>query len=364
MARTPHRAAALSTTWLTLLALAGCAGTGGNSPPSGPGPATNSPAADAVTLDALVGTTWIAEDIDQRGVVDRLQSRLEFLGAAGVAGLAGCNSYSGPASRSGAEFRLGPFATTRKACPPAVMDQESRFLDALARARTARTDHGLLYLQDGAGNAIVRLSQLQTIPGSPAGDFPEGVLRAYAWQCTDGQEILMRNLLRERAITIGLPDGEHRLEQTVSASGARYANADATIVFWTRGDTATLERRGSAVVPCRERRADSLREDARLRGVIYRALGNEPGWTLEIGPQTRLDWVTLYGAERHAFTTSTATVTSDGISYTAGQGANSIKVAIRAGRCVDDGEIAYDYTATVEFRGTAYPGCASKLADR
>jgi membrane-bound inhibitor of C-type lysozyme len=201
-------------------------------------------------------------------------------------------------------------------------------------------------------------------PGPQSEAFPEGVLRAYAWQCTDGQEFLMRNLLRERAITLGLQDGEHRLEQTISASGVRYADAGENMVFWTKGDTATLERVGSAAVRCQERRAESLREDARLRGVIYRALGNEPGWTLEIGPQTRLDWVTNYGAERHVFVESSAVVTPDGISYTATQHSNSIKVTIRAERCVDDGDVAYDYTALVEFRGTTLRGCASKLTAR
>ncbi len=98
--------------------------------------------------------------------------------------------------------------------------------------------------------------------------WPEGVLRAYVWQCTDGQAIVMRNLLPERAVTIALADGAHRLDQTVSASGVRYADADERIVFWTKGDSATLERAGSAVVACTERRAESLREDARLRGAL------------------------------------------------------------------------------------------------
>ena len=37
---------------------------------------------------------------------------------------------------------------------------------------------------------------------------------------------------------------------------------------------ATLERQGAPAVTCEERRAESLREDARARGVTFRALGN------------------------------------------------------------------------------------------
>ncbi|HEX9208545.1 MAG TPA: hypothetical protein VF851_09925, partial [Steroidobacteraceae bacterium] len=113
-----------------------------------------------------------------------------------------------------------------------------------------------------------------------------------------------------------------------------------------------------------ERRAESLVEDARVRGVIYRALGNEPGWTLEIGPQAQLDWITNYGTERVRFTESKVTVSADGLTrvYTAGQGENSITVTVRPERCVDDGDIAYDYTAVVEFGGTTLRGCASRLS--
>ncbi|HEX9208740.1 MAG TPA: MliC family protein, partial [Steroidobacteraceae bacterium] len=141
-----------------------------------------------------------------------------------------------------------------------------------------------------AGSAV---TQRPTVAGADA--FPEGVLRAYVWQCADGQRIVMRNLLPERAITIALQDGEHRLQQTMSASGVRYADDGERVVFWTKGETATLERTAATPVHCQERRAESLVEDARVRGVIYRALGNEPGWTLEIGPQAQLDWITNYG---------------------------------------------------------------------
>ena len=89
--------------------------------------------------------------------------------------------------------------------------------------------------------------------------------------------------MREKAIAIDFHDGTRRLDQTVSASGVRYA--DSVVVFWTKGSTATLERQGTPPVQCEERRADSLREDARVRGVVYRGLGNEPGWVLEVGPR-------------------------------------------------------------------------------
>jgi membrane-bound inhibitor of C-type lysozyme len=95
---------------------------------------------------------------------------------------------------------------------------------------------------------------------------PAGVLRAYAWHCDDGRNFVMRNLWRERAISIPMHDGSHRLDQTRAASGARYASSGESTVFWIKGGTATLEHKGEPTVRCLERREESMREDSRLGG--------------------------------------------------------------------------------------------------
>ena len=196
---------------------------------------------------------------------------------------------------------------------------------------------------------------------SPAVDeVPEGVLRAYVWQCADGQTLVMRNLFREKAIAIDFHDGTRRLDQTVSASGVRYA--DSVMVFWTKGSAATLERQGGPVVQCEERRADSLREDARARGIVYRALGNEPGWILEIGPAGKLNWTTNYGQDRYDFEQTQATTMPDGTSvFTAQKDAVTLKATVKAERCVDDGDVEFDHVVTVESGGRTFRGCGTRL---
>ena len=77
---------------------------------------------NAVDFQKLAGTTWVAEDIDRQGVIDNLQSRLQIVSIAEVAGHGGCNSYHGPAQLGSAtSLHLGPFATTRMMCAPAAM---------------------------------------------------------------------------------------------------------------------------------------------------------------------------------------------------------------------------------------------------
>ena len=165
-------------------------------------------------------------------------------------------------------------------------------------------------------------------------------------------------------IEIDLDARRQRLAQTASASGVRYAAQGDAVVFWIKGDTAPLERRGVSAVQCTELRAESLREDARARGVAYRALGNEPGWILEIGPGDTLDWTTNYGEDRHVFKGAIEARGGEGIdsrSFTASSDAGSIAVTVRAEPCTDDAGFAFDYSATIAFAGGTLRGCAVRL---
>lgn len=116
------------------------------------------PEFDASTL---TGSTWVAEDIAQRGVIDYLQSRLQFVSSDRVAGFGGCNAFNGSLELSSDRLRIGPLAATKKLCPPAIMDQEERFLKALESVRSARIENGLLFLQDEAGRDVLRFWRVE-----------------------------------------------------------------------------------------------------------------------------------------------------------------------------------------------------------
>ena len=203
----------------------------------------------------------------------------------------------------------------------------------------------------------------QPSPAALPGEAPpEGVLHAYVWECDGGLTLNVRNLFREDAVTIDLHEGERKLPLVVSASGAKYA--DETLTFWTKGSEATFERKGTAPVQCREVRAKSLLADARLRGVVYRGTGNEPGWMVEIGPATRLLFVTNFGAERHEFDGSSTTgADPSGVTvFTARHGAQEIKVTVAREACTDDMSGAeFDHRMIVEFGGQGLRGCAAAV---
>ncbi len=117
----------------------------------------------------LIGSQWIAEDIGGGGVIDGSHSTLHFAAPNQVDGDTGCNLFRGPLASEGQTIRLGPLATTRRACAPAMMDQERRYLTALARAASLRRDGTLLILLDDGQRPLVRYSRVDptAIPTRP-----------------------------------------------------------------------------------------------------------------------------------------------------------------------------------------------------
>jgi heat shock protein HslJ len=127
--------------FLMMLALAACGG----------GPAVTTGKAEgagkAATADQLLGTEWLLEDLGGSGVLEGIQATLAFPQAGRIAGQGSCNRYTGPVTL-GADgaFKAGQFAMTRMACPPAVMDQETQYIQALANGERVAFDGPSLIL--------------------------------------------------------------------------------------------------------------------------------------------------------------------------------------------------------------------------
>ncbi|MEZ0335234.1 MAG: META domain-containing protein, partial [Gemmatimonadales bacterium] len=74
---------------------------------------------------------------------------LEFPESGKVAGRGSCNRFFGSVEISGESIKLGQLGSTRMACPEAVMNQESRYFQALEAAEryTRNGDELLVYAQ-------------------------------------------------------------------------------------------------------------------------------------------------------------------------------------------------------------------------
>lgn len=115
----------------------------------------------------LSGSEWLLEDLGGAGVLDNIQTTLAFPEAGKVAGNGSCNRFFGPAEIHGDAMKLGPLASSRMACPEAVMHQEAKYLQALQAAeRFEWKDPYLLIYCKGFEKAL-RFTQMA--PGKPAG---------------------------------------------------------------------------------------------------------------------------------------------------------------------------------------------------
>jgi len=316
---------------------------------------------------SLVGTSWTVEDIDGRGVIDRAQSTLTFESTERVSGSTGCNRYLAPLRLSGPALSFGMGSTTRRACPPALMEQERRFLTALQMTKTYRQDGDTLWLLGEAGGTLARLTRTeasaqgrQPPEGAPSGgEVPIARLKAYAFACANGPSFVVRPV-DDEAIDLVLPEGTRRLRHAHTASGTKYVDEEITV--WHNGREAVLEVAGHAH-QCAEDRAQSIQEDARLRGVEFRSTGNEPPWVLEVLPD-QLVFISDYGTARLAMPrpaaladpANTATV------YTAISEARRLEVRIEARECIDSmsGE-RFEAMVSVETDGRRYQGCGQAL---
>ena len=126
---------------------------------AGPAPGAVSAASPVPASSPLAGTSWRAEEIRGQRATDDAAPTITFESPARAVGSTGCNRYIAPLDVAATTLRLGEIVMTRRACPPAVMDQEQRFVAALAAARAYRQERDVLLLLDEGGRPLLRLSR-------------------------------------------------------------------------------------------------------------------------------------------------------------------------------------------------------------
>lgn len=177
------------------------------------------------------------------------------------------------------------------------------------------------------------------------------------------------------AATLRLPesitDREVRLTPDPAASGARYRGRDAAgeVVFWEHQGQATLTMTGAPDRTCRPQEAATPWDESRLLGAEYRAVGQEPGWTLEVDEGRRMAFVGDYGNTRVVTPAPPPVTTAAGgppnanrITYTARTEAHALTLEVVRQECHDAmSGASYPTTAVVKLDGREYRGCGRWL---
>lgn len=122
---------------------------------------------------------------------------------------------------------------------------------------------------------------------------PDGIVFA-------GEHLRLTAYFLDGSVRIVFSDGQERhLPQVIAASGARFS--DGSMTFWNKGDEAFVTWDGEEyTVRVVDPDMDPW-ERARRAGVTLRAVGQEPGWLLEIWDNRRVDLLLDYG-DTHVMT--------------------------------------------------------------
>src|ERR1044071_6127478 len=134
---------------IAVLALAGCQ----SAPPVG-------------SENPLVGTAWLAWDINGRGPGNKTYATLGF-NPGRISGSGGCNRFSGALEVKADAWQASDIALTRQECAPELMKEEASFIEALESARAHRVEGGLLTLRGDSGVVPLRLVPLPRPAAQP-----------------------------------------------------------------------------------------------------------------------------------------------------------------------------------------------------
>jgi len=149
---------------------------------------------------SLADTAWVLQLLRGQPVAAGSTITLEFV-AGRLGGTAGCNSYGGAYTVQGDKLTLGEMVRTEMYCPaPGVMDQEDRYLEALAEGTRYRLTAGRLELLDGAGQVVLSFA--------PPAPRPTVVLQGTEWVLTTLLEgDAAASVLNGTEITLRLENG-------------------------------------------------------------------------------------------------------------------------------------------------------------
>lgn len=182
---------------------------------------------------------WQVESIDQGGIIDSSHVTLTFGDDGRISGSAGCNRYSASMSTSDNHVTVSQAASTRMACPPAIMQQEQRFLSALSEVSAWHREAGTWLVGDDAeGEPRLKLIAMNQVAdaSAQATTMPE---RHY--RCGNAGQLSVRPVSYE-VVELSVADQMLILSQVPTASGAKYGEGDLSL--WEHGDTAIFESGG------------------------------------------------------------------------------------------------------------------------
>ncbi len=125
--------------------------------------------------------------------------------------------------------------------------------------------------------------------------------------------------------------------------------------------THCLLERGERTLECRNRPEEAVWERAKLEGVDFRAVGNEPGWVLEIRIGDEVSLLTDYGTKRLRFDYASPLVEGNRTIYRLSNERDRLTVVLEGRPCKDPRGERYETTVELLLDGERLKGCGMAL---
>ena len=110
--------------------------------------------------ETLCGSEWVPVEIEGVPVSEVTRAFVQFGGDGRLSGNSGCNRFIGSHRIDGETLRIrSGVAMARMACPPAIMEEEARLVQALEAARGSSRDGIVLDMTGEDGSTVLRMRQ-------------------------------------------------------------------------------------------------------------------------------------------------------------------------------------------------------------
>jgi heat shock protein HslJ len=350
----------------------------------------------------LWGTAWRLESLAGAGVAGRAQATLEFPSEGRASGNGFCNRFNGVVTVEGDTIQFGGIAATRKACADAVMRQEDSYFAALRDAERFAVDGESLRIYTAGREEPLRF----VAAAAPAGRPAQGIQSVPATE-TPALTGIWTVVAHHIPGVSAMGDGEARThygetvrltESSAISPGAscrepRYASNRVSAQQYLAseyklqpGSLQPLAAQGQIQlmkVSCGGAPWNAL--GATLLGIDkdrvlapwdgiffelvrdrdFRAVGQEPGWHLEIRKGSEMRFTYDYSKGTAVTPASRAKVDSNTgtRTYHATSGANDLRVEIVPVSCADSmSGRPFPATVSVTLNGKTFRGCGEELA--
>ena len=179
----------------------------------------------------------------------------------------------------------------------------------------------------------------------------------FVYNCTDNFNFVVE--IQKETAWLFLPSITVKAARQKSASGLKYSVDN--IVYWSKGYEATLDD-GKEKYHCKNDGIAATFERAKHKGVAFRAIGNEPGWILEITSDKEVLFLTNLGQDRTHFEVIEKFSDYNSTEYEMRSQYNVLYIRIENRRCQDTMvDRVYESTVYINFDGVNMTGCGKAL---